>query len=110
MKTLCSILLAMSAIAWADPPKKYTVTLPEGQIGAADLKAGEYKLLLHRDENKVEILDADSGEMLDVTGKLVTTGDKSTSTEVHSQSVAGAKQIVEIRIGGTNYRVSFPNS
>src|SRR5579872_2753878 len=111
MKTIVVLLLAIAALtvspARADRPKGYTVTLSEMKIGSAQFAAGEYRLLIHRDESKVQLMETKTGNVVDITGKLENADAKFDRTEVHSQNVNGASQITEIRIGGTNLRVSF---
>lgn len=114
MKKFCVLALAISALtigtAQADKPKGYTVTIPEGRIGSNDIEAGEYKLLIHRDEMKAEVVDVDTGERCDVSGKVETADSKFPRTEVLTQTTDGVKRISEIRIGGTSFKVNFRNT
>ena len=104
---LCVAFGLMLGTARADSPKTYKVSLSEARVGAIDLDAGEYKVLIHRDEGKVELMDARSGELIGVTGKLQVADEKYERTEVHSTTADSVKRILEIRIGGTKYRVDF---
>jgi hypothetical protein len=111
MKKFCVLVFAVSGLvvgtAYGDKPKGYSVTLTEGKIGASDFDRGEYKVLIHRDEMKAELMDVRTGDMFDVTGKVETADSKFEHTEVYSRNVDGVKQITEIRIGGTPFRVDF---
>ena len=104
---LCIALGLMLGTARADSPKTYKVSLSEARIGTTDLDAGEYKVLIHRDEGKVEIMDLRSGELINVTGKLQVVDEKYDRTEVHSNNADSVKRITEIRIGGTKYKIDF---
>jgi hypothetical protein len=104
-------MLAMSGLmlgtARADEPKRYSVNLAEARIGSTDLEAGEYKVIVHRDESKAELMDAESHKVFDLTGKVQEVESKFSRTEVISQIVDGVKRVNEIRIGGTKFRVDF---
>lgn len=111
MKTICALMLAicglMIGIARGDEPKGYRITLSDGRIGTAQLDAGEYKMLVHRDEPKVQLMEIRTGNVIDVAAKVETVDSKFERTEVHSQKVDGENQITEIRIGGTKVRIDF---
>ena len=111
MKTIFVLMLAMSALvigsARADDPKGYRINLSAARIGTTDVDAGEYRLLVHRDEPKVQLMDGRTGELTDFAAKVETVQSKFDNTEVLSRTADGVKQIVEIRIGGTKLRVDF---
>ena len=107
MKWICVLLLAASTLVWADPPKKYNVALGNVRIGVVDVKAGDYKLLIHQDEKKVELMHVNSGDMIDVTGTLETADAKYDSTEIHTRKDGDVPQITEIHIGGTAFKIKF---
>lgn len=111
MKTLIILILAILGLArssaYGDQPKGYRVTLPEARIGRLDLYAGEYKLLVHRDEPRVQILEISTGTVVDLAGTVEDAGSKFKRTEVRSQDAHGVRQITEIRIGGTGIRLNF---
>lgn len=111
MKTICAVGLVVFALtvgtARGDEPKSYRITLTEAKIGDVSLKAGEYKLLVHFDHPKVQLLHIKTGDLVDVPAKVDTTGSKVNTTEIHSQTVDGAIQITEIRIGGKAVRIDF---
>jgi hypothetical protein len=93
--------------AYGDKPKAYSVTLSEARIGASDFDAGEYKVLIHRDEMKAEVMDVKTGDVFEVAGKVETADSKFEHTEVITLSTDGVKRVTEIRIGGTPFRVNF---
>ena len=103
---LCVAFGLVLGTARADSPKTYKVALSEAKIGTTSLDTGEYKVLIHRDEGKVEIMDG-SGELINVTGKLQVADEKFERTEVHSTTTDSGKKIMEIRIGGTKYKIDF---
>jgi hypothetical protein len=111
MKTFIILILAILGVArssaYGDEPQGYRVTLPQARIGRLDLYAGEYKLLVHRDEPRVQILEITTGTMVDLAGKVEDAESKFKRTEVHSQDIRGVRQIMEIRIGGTRIRLNF---
>lgn len=113
MKRFC-VALAFSALmastSYADKPKGYSVNLPEARIGTSDFDRGEYKLLIHRDELKAEVQDIKTGDVLDVAGKVQVAEAKFERTEVTTSEVDGVKRIVEIRLGGTPFRIDFGNN
>ena len=113
MKILCAILLAgaglLGSTAFGDEPKTYRVELASGKIGTAALQGGQYSMLVHRDgtENKIRITEVKSGNAIEVAGKVENGTQKFERTEVHSKEVNGARQISEIRIGGSTLKISF---
>jgi hypothetical protein len=109
MKTILilAILGLARSSAYGDEPHGYRVTLPEARIGRLDLYAGEYKLLVHRDDLKVQILEISTGTVVELAGKVENADSKFKRTEVRSQDINGVKQIMEIRIGGTRIRLNF---
>lgn len=111
MKKYCVLMLAISGLligtARGDKPKAYSVNLSEGRIGTSDFDAGEYKILIHRDEMKAEVMDARTGDVFDVSAKVETNDSKFSRTLVISQMTDGVRRITEIRIGGTPYRINF---
>lgn len=111
MKKLLIVILALLGLAhssaYGDEPKSYQVALPEARIGRLDLYAGEYKLLVHRDEGRVQILEILTGAVVDLAGKVEYADSKFKRTEVHWQGRSKVRQITEIRIGGTTIRLNF---
>lgn len=111
MKTLCVLVLVISGLmigtANGDEPKGYRVTIKDARVGATALNAGDYKLLVHRDEGKVQLMDVKTGELIDVPAKVEDTPSKFERTEIISEEVNGVRQIHEIRIGGTKLKVSI---
>lgn len=111
MKTICLLISSISTLltgtAFADEPKGYTVNLTAGRIGNTDVDQGEYKLLIHRDEQRVQLKDLRTGEIVDLEAKVEAAESKSEHTQILSSTVDGVKQIVEIRISGTNLRINF---
>lgn len=114
MKTVSVVVLAMFgltiSIARGDKPKGYRITLTETRLGTLAVEEGDYQVLVHRDESKVEIRQIKTGEMIDTAAKLETAESKFERTEVYTQNVNGVKKLMEIRIGGTPYRVTFPEA
>jgi hypothetical protein len=72
-----------------------------------ELYAGEYKLLVHRDDLSVRLLEIGTGKVVDLAGKVEDADLKFKRTEVHWQDINGVRQITEIRIGGTTIRLNF---
>ena len=111
MKRIFILILAILGVArssaYGDEPKSYRVALPEARIGRLDLYAGEYKLLVHRDDLSVQLLEIGTGKVLDLAGKVEDTDSKFKHTEVRWQDINGVRQITEIRIGGTTIRLNF---
>lgn len=113
MKLLCvSILAALGllvSVANGDEPKSYKVTIDTARIGTVDLKAGEYKLLVHRDgaEHTLQLTEVETGRVTEVAATVESTDRRADQTEVLSTEVNGVKQIHEIRIGGTKFRIAF---
>ena len=111
MKITCFSLLAVVGLlvptTYGDEPKRYSVTLASANIGTDQFNDGEYKLLVHRDEPKVSLMEIRTGKVIDVVAKAETGDKKFDRTEVYSQEVNGVKQINEIRIAGTRLRIDF---
>jgi len=110
MKTIGVLVLAICGLAntaYGDEPKTYRITLSDARIQSTELAAGEYQLLVHRDEPKVQLLEVKSGNLIDAAADVETLGPKFDRTEIRMQQVNGANQIVEIRIAGTNVRITF---
>ena len=111
MKAICTMLFATCGlgfgIARADEPKRYRVDLPEASIGQLSINAGPYKLLLHRDELKVQLSENGTGDVVDIPAKIENAGSKFGYTQVVSAIVDGKRQIKEIRIGGTTLVFNF---
>jgi hypothetical protein len=111
MKTILVLMLAISGLligtAYGDRPKGYRINLiTGGRVGTAAVEAGEYNLLVHMDEPKVQLEDG-AGKVIDIPAKVETVDSKYSRTEVHSQKVDGKEQVNEIRIGGTKLRIEF---
>jgi hypothetical protein len=110
---MCVGILAVFGLlvttAYSDEPKSYGIELSSAKIGTAELDAGEYTMLVHRDgdEPNVRLTEVKTGNAIDVPAKVESVGKKFAMTEVHSRDVNGAKQISEIRIGGTKLRIDF---
>ena len=107
-----SILAAFGlliASAYGDEPKNYRIQLSKTNIGTAELAQGEYTMLIHRDGNdeKIRFTEVNTRRAIDVVAKMEVADEKFKRTEVHAQEVNGVSQISEIRIGGTNFRISF---
>jgi hypothetical protein len=105
-------MLALSGLmlgsARADEPKRYSVSLAESRISGIDIAPGEYKVLIHRDEAKAEVMDTRTRAVIDgLTPKVEEAESKFNRTEVVFQIVDGVRQINEIRIGGTKIKVNF---
>lgn len=111
MKRIFILILALLGVArssaYGDEPKGYRVALPEARIGRLDLYAGEYKLLVHRDDSSVQLQELGTGKVVDLAGKVEDAGSKFKRTEVRCESVNSVRQITEIRIGGTAIRLTF---
>ena len=113
-KMKCAIILLVFGLsitsAYGDEPKNYRIQLSNMSVGTAQLAAGEYSLMVHRDgkETKIRLTEVNTRHVIDVVAKVEDAHKTFERTEVHSQVVNGASQISEIRIGGTNFRISFP--
>jgi hypothetical protein len=102
-----AILLALCfliATASGDQSCKFTLN-NTSKIGAQELRPGDYKLVV--DAPKVVLTDLKTGKSIELEAKVETTDTKVSSTEVHSTQVDGANRISEIRIGGTNTKITF---
>ena len=111
MKKVFVFVLALSGLlvsmARADEPKRYSISLTPMRVGTIDLQKGDYQLLIHRDEMTAQLKSVKTGDVIDLPAKVTTADEKYGSTEVHTQDEDGVKRVVEIRIGGTAYRVAF---
>ena len=111
MKSIWMVLLATCVFgigsARADDPKGYRVNLPAAAIGQLAIDEGDYRLLLHRDELKVQLKKNSGGDVVDIPAKVVNADSKFDNTQVVSHIVDGKKQITEIRIGGTTLVFDF---
>jgi len=111
MKTIGVLVLAICSLAintaYGDEPKSYKVTLSDARIQSTEIAAGEYQLLVHRDEPKVQLMHTKTGNVIDAAADVESLGPKFDRTEIRTQEVDGVKQIVEIRIAGTNLRITF---
>ena len=111
MKNVCLMILAAAGLliapAYADKPKVYPITLNSGTFaGTTELEAGQYHVLVHADEMRVQLRDAD-GNIKDVPAKVETADEKFDRTEIHTRKDGEANRIIEIRIGGTKYKINF---
>ncbi|MDR3700981.1 MAG: hypothetical protein P4L56_15145 [Candidatus Sulfopaludibacter sp.] len=113
MKLTCVLTLAvfglLAATAFGDEPKSYRVELSAAKIGTAELQAGQYRILVHRDgtEPRVRLTRSGTDDGIEVAAKVESGDKKYSKTEVHTREVNGTQQITEIRIGGTTLRVAF---
>ena len=113
MKIMGAFLLAalglFAAIAYGDEPKRYRVELAKATIGTVEIAGGQYTMLVHRDgaESKVRLTEVRTGTEVDIAAKVESGDQKVDATEVHSRNADGAKQITEIRLGGTKLRIDF---
>jgi len=114
MKSMCALLVAMLGLAIcaarADDPKSYRINISDVRAGDVDLAAGDYKVLIHRDEGKVQMMELNTGKVFDVAAKVETKDSKFDFTEVHTQNVDGVNVITEIRIAGTKFLITFRKS
>jgi hypothetical protein len=105
--TCIAILLAfgfLTATAMAD--QSYRITLSNAsKIGNAELKPGDYKLVV--DAPKVVLTELRTGQSIELEAKVENMDEKVDNTEIHSNSVDGVSQINEIRIGGSKTRIVF---
>ena len=110
MKTrmrLLAILFVMGLVAgsaWADLSCKITLT-SASKIRGVEFKPGEYKVVI--DAAKVRLTHVNSGKTVELEAKVLEADSKYEHTSVHTQDVAGARQIIEIRIAGSKTSVSF---
>lgn len=111
MKKVFVFALALSGIlvsmARADDPKSYSVALAPMRVGTIDLQKGDYQLLIHRDDMTAQLRSMKTGDVIDLPAKVTTADQKYSSTEIHTQDENGVKRVIEIRIGGTAYRIAF---
>ena len=105
--TLVAVFGLLVANTYGDEPKSYRVNLSNAKIGTTQVIEGEYRLLVHRDEPKVQLVDLKTGKSVDVVAKVEDVDKKIDRTEVTSREVNGIKEISEIRIGGTKLRIDF---
>ncbi|MGH9721198.1 MAG: hypothetical protein ACRD8O_13365 [Bryobacteraceae bacterium] len=84
--------------------KSYSVTLFQpAQVGATELKAGDYRVELK--DSKAVITNGK--QSVEVEVKVETTQEKFNSTSVRFQNGDGKYKIQEIRLGGTKTRLVF---
>ena len=113
MKTIMKCLAILIAIllfggaARADNAKKYAITLDSAaKIGSTEFRAGDYKMQV--DASKVTFTELKSGKEIEVNAKIETVESKFDRTSIHSKTdERGARQISEIRIGGSKTRIAF---
>ena len=116
MKIRCALILAVfglvTAAAYGDEPKSYRLQLSKANVGTAELAEGEYTMLIHRDgkETMIRLTEVKTRHLIHVVAKVEDAHKTFDRTEVHSQEVNGASQISEIRVGGTNFRITFPQA
>jgi hypothetical protein len=110
MKCL-TILVALGFFAGsarADNPKTYRFTLSTAsQIGAADLRPGEYKLVVDTHDPTVLFTEERTGKEIPLEAKVETVAEKYEHTSIHSNRVGDVNRIVQIRLGGTKTAVNF---
>jgi hypothetical protein len=102
-----TILLAcgfLTVAASADQSFKFSLS-DVSKIGTAELKPGEYKVVV--DAPKVVLTDLKSGKSITLEAKVENMDEKFDRTEVHSSRVDGVSQIKEIRIGGSKTKIAF---
>ena len=68
--SMLAILGLLTVVTYGDEPKGYRVMLSESKIGTAELNGGEYKMLVHRDEPKVSLVEVRTGHSIDVVAKV----------------------------------------
>jgi hypothetical protein len=106
--TCISTLMVCGAFAWmarGDQPKGYGITLDSDcKMGGVELKAGEYRLLVHNHAPNVVIRDR-RGNETEVTGRVDKLDQKVAHTMIMSNRADGVTKIVEIRAGAT--KVTF---
>ncbi len=113
MKIKCALILAgfglLITSAYGDQPKNYRIQISNMSVGATELAAGEYTVLVHRDGNepKIRLIEVNTSRAIDVVAKVENADTKFKRTEVHAREVNGVLQISEIRVGGTNFRIGF---
>jgi len=105
--TFTTILLVLGFLAaplCADEKCNFILS-DTAKIGAAELRPGEYKLLV--EDGKVVLTHLKSGESIEVNGKIETAPEKFKTTEVHASRVGEISQILEIRMGGSKTKIAF---
>ena len=106
-----AILVALdffAGTAQADRPKNYRINLSVvSSVGDAELRPGEYKLLVDIHALTVRFTDVNSGKHIEFEAQVENVEEKFDTTEIHSQNIDGTNRIVEIRIGGTKTKVAF---
>ncbi len=113
MKNACLFLLVVFGISvansFADEPKSYRIVLTRAKIGTAEIPAGDYALLVHPDgaEGLIRLTEMKSGGEIELPARVESADRKFDKTEIHSREANGARQITEIRIGGTSLRIAF---
>ena len=105
--TCIAILLALGFLtpaASADESCRFTLT-NTSRIGNAELRPGEYKLVI--DAPKVVLTELNTGKSIELEANVENVDKKFDRTEIHSKQVDGVSQISEIRIGGSKTKVAF---
>jgi hypothetical protein len=94
------------ALAVASAASSYKVTLFQPSvINGTELKPGQYKLTLQ--DNKAIISSGKTS--VEATVKTETADSKFNSTTVRYQNGDGKYRLQEIRLGGTNTKLTFEN-
>lgn len=114
MKTIGGLAMLffglMIGSASADDPKSFGVTLKGGRVGSIDLPAGEYRLLIHRDQMVAQLQSVKNGDIIDLDAKVESVESKYDRTEIHTRQQGETSQLTEIHIGGTRFRIVFEKS
>lgn len=106
MKKLIFLTLVLALVAFA-ASKTFHVTFDtDGWIGATEVKAGDYKVTVDGDKAVMK-----SGKkVIEVPAKLETVGREFQVSAVVMKPVGNKQQITEIQIGGSKYRIVFPEA
>ena len=105
--TCIAILLAfgfLTATANADQSYKFTLNSAY-KIGSADVRPGDYKLVVGGARSVLTELR--TGKSIELDAKVENMEQKCDTTEIHTKQVDGVSQISEIRIGGSTARIAF---
>jgi hypothetical protein len=98
----------VAGTAYGDNPKTYRINISAAsRIGAEELPAGEYKLVVDTHDPKVRLTHVNSGDDFELEAKVEVVGEKFDNTEVHTDTSSGVNRIMEIRVGGSRTRVVF---
>ena len=103
------LAIAASGVTFAaDSASKHTVSFDRpAVVGGVELKPGEYRLSL--DGDKVTIATA-KGESAQAEVSVHTEQHKFGSNTVRYDLTDGKSYVVQIRLGGTNQVLEFPNA